>query len=774
MIYDVGALELEKILKMVTKYPATNLARKYIMEISPTNSLTDIKKMYAEVRVARQAIIKYDYLPLGGLFEVKEALLRSKIGGILSCEELLNIVGLINCVSNVLKYRQYLIGQKIDLSFLEEYFEQLEPNQKLKTSITMAISDTGQVVDNASTGLFTVRKGLQSAHNRLRSKMNELLSSKASMLNESLIVSRNGRLCLPIRVEYKNVFKGIIHDESSSGTTVYIEPQSCLELNTTIDTLTNKEKKEVEEVLRGLSLFVASDAESLLKNLEILTKMDIIYAKAKFAIECDLNEVSINDEGIIDLKNARHPLIDKEKVVPINLQIGEKFQTIVITGPNTGGKTVALKTVGLLTLMMQSGFYVPASSDSKLAVFDNVFVDIGDEQSIEQSLSTFSSHMTKIIKIIDNLTINSLVLVDELGSGTDPKEGSSLAISIIDYLKERGARTICTTHYSDLKAYAFDNPDVCNASVEFNIETLEPTYRLLMGIPGRSNAIEIAKRLGLNSKIIDSTREKILTKNTDVSNLMEKLDEETLKMRNIQESFALNINEYNHKLAELEFEKAKLKEENDKIINKAKKEANKIIENAKVEVELLLKEIDELRKNSNFKEHELADIKYIARNLQPTATDEPLFEEELKVGDHVYIKSYDRTGIIKKISKDKYEVTMGQFTMPFSKKELSLTKPPVEKKIKKPRVTGSTPSVDYKLQLDLRGYRYEEVTPAIDQFIDKAYLANASIIYIVHGFGTGAVRNAVYSYLEKCPYAKSYRFGKEGEGLNGCTVVYLK
>lgn len=774
MSFNTEALEYKKILQQVGKNAGTTYAQSTIMQLNPLNSFEDVKILLAETKEAFDALVKYGELPLGGLSDVKNAILRSQIGGMLEAFELLDIAQMVSTTANVLKYQKNLITQKMIIPNLTPYFEKLVVHNQLKSAISLAIEETGRVSDNASQALFMTRRSITSAENRLRNKMNELLVSKASMLNEALIVIRNNRMCLPVKAEQKNNFKGIIHDESASHTTAYIEPLACVEINTQIQNLRNQEKKEIEEVLHGLSLLAGSFSAELLQNLENLTVLDVIFAKAKYALANDDTLPQLNYEGIVDLKRAKHPLIEKEKVVPIDLQIGRDFQTIIITGPNTGGKTVALKTIGLLTCMAQTGLFVPVKEGSMLAVFDNVFVDIGDEQSIEQSLSTFSSHMTKVISIIDNLTINSLVLLDELGSGTDPKEGSSLAISIIDYLKERGARTIVTTHYTDLKAYAFNNNDVCNASVEFNIETLEPTYKLLMGVPGKSNAIEIAKRLGLNNKVIENARNSIETTNTDVQALLDKLDEETQKMSNTKDELEHTISEYNIKLASLEQAKKELESKNDQIIKQAKKEADKIIVAAKANVDALLAEIDDLRKKADYKEHELADIKYLARNLAPSTTNEPLFEHQYRVGEHVYIKSYDKNGVVTKIKKEKIEVKIGNFKMDFLPSELSLTNIVNTIKLPKKRYSGSNPVSEVTFRLDLRGYRYEEVKPAIESFIDKAYLGNAGIIQIVHGFGTGAVRNAVLEYLKTSPYVKSYRYGGEGEGLNGVTVVYLK
>ncbi len=773
MRFDSDTLEFNKVLNKLVSYASTNLAKSEIEELKPENNFSNIGEKLDEVEEALNSIIKYDSLPLGGIYNIKNSVIRSSLGGILNASELLDISSTIAGISNILKYRSYLNSQKISVINLNKYFDGLIYNQKLKNEINTAIDTKGMVVDNASPGLFLVRKNLNSAQNRLRSKMNELLISRASQLTENLIVSRGNRLCLPVKAEFKNTFGGIIHDESSSGTTVYIEPSSCIELSNQIESLINQEKKEVELVLKGLSLLVSSDSENLLSNLTILTNLDIIYAKALYAKAYDMTKPEINENGYVNLIKARHPLIDKETVVPTDIYFGKEFNIIIITGPNTGGKTVVLKTVGLLTLMMQSGMFIPAAIGSKLAVFDNVFVDIGDEQSIEQSLSTFSSHMTKICNIVNQINYNSLVLLDELGSGTDPKEGASLAISIIEYMKERGTRVITTTHYSDLKAYAYSKNDICNASVEFNSETLQPTYKLLMGVPGKSNAILIAQRLGLNEKILANARELMDNRVTDSQELMEKLDVENAKISSIKNEYEHMISEYNSRISELEKEKNNLTQNREKFIESAKKEADEIIEKAKLDSLELIEKIEKMKANQNFKEHELADIKYTVRNLTKKEIESKLFDENLQIGDFVHIGSYNKDGIIINIKKDKYDVQVGQFTMTFKKSDLTKTKAPAKRKETKSRMQNKVTS-NAKLELDLRGFRYEEVASEIDSFIDQAYLANMSMISIIHGFGTGAVRDAVQSYLKRSPYVKSYRYGGEGEGLNGVTVVYLK
>lgn len=772
-MYDLGKLEFEKIINNLAGYTKTNYAKELILKTKPSSSYEEIAKLQKETMEAYLAIARYNDIPLGGLYEVKNAINRSRIGGILNEEELLNVVGLLDCTANVLSYFKQLEGIKLDVEALSAYKNELELPKALKTNITLAITSEGKVSDNASRELFMIRRNISSLENRLRAKLNELLATRANMLTEQLIVIRNGRMCLPVKIEHKNTFKGVVHDISSSNTTCYIEPESTFETANQIESYKAQEKKEIMVILKNLSLLVSADSEILLKSLEALTALDIIYAKALYGKANDYNEANIENKQAFNLKKAKHPLIDAEKVVPIDIEIGNKFNVIIVTGPNTGGKTVALKTVGLLHLMAYCGMMVPASKDSSFGYFDNILVDIGDEQSIEQSLSTFSSHMSNIINILNSITMDSLVLVDELGSGTDPKEGSSLAIAIIDYIKSCGAKIICTTHYSDLKNYAYNNEGICNASVEFNTQTLMPTYKLLLGVPGKSNAIEIASRLGLNPSIIEKSRLNLTSNLSNSSVLMNNLESEISNLRNKEEELEHKLKVYDSKINDLQIEKNNLMKQTNKIINDSKQEAKKILEKAKEEAKALIDEIKNMSSES-FKEHELAALKHKARSLEVEAEETNTDSYELQEGDFVFVKPYEKYGTISKIKKDKYTVNIGQFAMDFKKSELQLSAKPQAKPKKETKLSGYNPASHASLSLDLRGKRYEEVNYLMDQYLDQAILGNLECVSIIHGFGTGTIRNAVQAYLKNCPYVKSFRYGKEGEGLNGVTVVYLK
>lgn len=772
MFFDTKTLEFNKILDILSTFASSSYAKELIKELPIFNNAKKITTMLDEVDDARLYQIKYSNPPFAGLSNQNELINRIRLKAVLSISDFLALKDLLYCTKNMINYYKNNIAKENNNSSLYTYFTNLNGVKKLADEIDNVISDEGEIYDTASPALNEIRKRIKVLEQQVRAKMQELLQSKAKMLNENLIVMRNGRMCLCVKAEYKNVLKGVIHDESASKTTVYIEPFSALEIANRIVSYKEEEKTEIAKILAQLSSVAFGYELEIKNNFNNLIALDIIFAKALYAISIDAYKPSINEMGIIDIKKARHPLIDKEKCVPIDIKLGEDYEAIIITGPNTGGKTVTIKTCGLLTLMMQAGLLIPASFDSKMAVFDNVFSDIGDEQSIEQSLSSFSAHMTKVIKILNELTNNSLVLLDELGSGTDPKEGSNLAISIVEYLLNKKSRVIVTTHYADLKAFAYDKDNIINASVEFDTKTLRPTYKLLLGVPGRSNAITIARGLGLNEEIINRSIELNETNHTDLSLMLSKLDDQNSILSEQIAKYEKENLALNERLAKLQAKELKLEAEYASFINKAKKEANEIIVKAQEDALALISEIE--KKHENFKEHELAELKHQARQLEVIDVDTPTITD-FKVGDEVFVKGWQRNGKITKINKDKYEVLVGNFTVTFTKNELSVAKT-VTKPVTKPKKYNSPGPVkkEAKLECDLRGFRYEEVAPELDLFIDKAYLAGLSQIYVIHGFGTGAVRKACYEFFKKCPHVKSTRFGGEGEGLNGVTVVYLK
>ena len=770
-MYDNNLLELNKIKALLANFCKSEYAKDKAIKLDIPDSYQEILRLNKESKEAFQAIVKYGDINILNI-NIIDSLKRAQIGAILSENELLDIASLIDNINNVIRYFKTLDDIKVDTTNLKVYLNELNPLNNLKNSITMSISPDGRVVDNASKELFMARRNINSYQNKLRSKLNELLVTQSAKLSDQLIVIRNGRMCLPVKIEYKNSFLGIIHDISSSQTTAYIEPDSCVQISNQIESYQAEEKRQVAIILKNLTLLVAAEDESLLKSFEALTNLDLIFAKALMGKENDYEEANLLNEQKFNLKRAKHPLIDKEKVVPIDVELGYKFDSIIITGPNTGGKTVALKTVGLLHLMAYLGLFVPADRESSFGYFENILVDIGDEQSIEQSLSTFSAHMTKIVRTLDNINDKSLVLFDELGSGTDPKEGSSLAVAIITYLLNKNTKVIATTHYSELKTFAYNNLKVCNASVEFNADTLMPTYRLLLGIPGKSNAIEIAKKLGLKEEIISKAKEELDNNTTKSSEFMSNLETELNKIRQKEDEIAKKEALINKELENAKMERIKLQNKADDIISKAKDEANNIILKTKEDSKKLIDEIKNMS-SIEFKEHEMASLKHKVKSLEEIDTDN-LDDYEFQVGDYVFIKSYEKYGTISAKRKDKFVVNVGQFAMEFTSSELKLSAKPKPKPQKETKLSGYNPASHCALSLDLRGKRYEEVKPLMDQYLDQALLANLESVTIIHGFGTGAIRNAVQEYLKTCGFVKSYRYGKEGEGLNGVTVVFLR
>ena len=535
-MYDFLTLEFNKIINKLVNYAICDFSKNEILKYENLDySYSNILKMQNEVSEAYDSIIKLDSAPIYDLSGIDEILMKASKGAILSAKELLLVNELIK---NSIELKRFLkqISNLLETKFQRPYYDAFIDEATLKSSIELAISLDGEILDNASRELFVCRRSKKSLEARLRTKLTELIQTRSKMLTEPIIVQRDFRMCLPVKVEYKNTFKGIIHDISSSSTTVYIEPEEIIPTQNQIDQYQAQEKKEIEIILKNLTLLVSAQSDELMNMVSSIKSLDIIYAKAKMGKDLGYSLAKVIDDKKFNLKNALHPLIDKDKCVPLNINLGHKQKCIIITGPNTGGKTVSLKTTGLLHLMAYNGLMVPLSQDSEFGYFKNIMADIGDEQSIEQSLSTFSSHMTKISKIINESDDRSLILLDELGSGTDPKEGSSLAISIINYLKNKNSLVIATTHYSDLKSYAYENDDIINASVEFNTDTLLPTYKLLMGIPGKSNALDIAKRIGINDEIVSSAREYLNNNKGSNEVLIGNIEEEMNNLRLKEES----------------------------------------------------------------------------------------------------------------------------------------------------------------------------------------------------------------------------------------------
>ena len=579
----IQILEFNKIKQTVDSLCACSLGQKRVEYLSPSIDEKQVEYSLNQSDEALKIILALGEAPLGGVTDITEAIKRAKISAMLSAQELLGISRLLYAVSQLKTFSERLNEIKVDVPIFSSQVNSLVSLNSLQTAINDCIDETGYILDSASSELRSIRRSIQSTEARIKEKLNHVVSERRNKLTDGIVTIRNERYVVPVRAEAKNTFGGTVHDQSSSGNTYFIEPKEVVDLNNKLQEYHVEERREIERILRALTEEVKKFVDALAVNVEVLGEIDFMFAKGKYARLINGTRPKMNTKGIIRLVAARHPLIDQKVVVPNDIELGDEYTTIVITGPNTGGKTVTLKTVGLLTLMAQAGLLIPAHETSQLAIFDHVFADIGDEQSIEQSLSTFSSHMTNIVRIMERLTVNSLILFDELGAGTDPKEGASLAISILDYVKVRGARTIATSHYPELKAYAYENDDVINASVEFNIETLSPTYRLLVGVPGRSNAFEISKRLGLKEAILTTARAYVETERTEMTDLITKLEDSGLELDHEIQLLQKQNQEVEEMRLDYERKIAKFEAERERVLEEIKKEAFENIRQAKEE-----------------------------------------------------------------------------------------------------------------------------------------------------------------------------------------------
>lgn len=777
----IQILEFNKIKQTVDSLCACSLGQKRVEYLSPSIDEKQVEYSLNQSDEALKIILALGEAPLGGVTDITEAIKRAKISAMLSAQELLGISRLLYAVSQLKTFSERLNEIKVDAPIFSSQVNSLVSLNSLQTAINDCIDETGYILDSASSELRSIRRSIQSTEARIKEKLNHVVSERRNKLTDGIVTIRNERYVVPVRAEAKNTFGGTVHDQSSSGNTYFIEPKEVVDLNNKLQEYHVEERREIERILRALTEEVKKFVDALAVNVEVLGEIDFMFAKGKYARLINGTRPKMNTKGIIRLVAARHPLIDQKVVVPNDIELGDEYTTIVITGPNTGGKTVTLKTVGLLTLMAQAGLLIPAHETSQLAIFDHVFADIGDEQSIEQSLSTFSSHMTNIVRIMERLTVNSLILFDELGAGTDPKEGASLAISILDYVKVRGARTIATSHYPELKAYAYENDDVINASVEFNIETLSPTYRLLVGVPGRSNAFEISKRLGLKEAILTTARAYVETERTEMTDLITKLEDRGLELdheiqllqKQNQEVEAMRL-DYERKIAKFEAER-------ERVLEDIKKEAFENIRQAKEEAEQIVADLRQAKKMADLsiKDHELTEkltslkkseakqaeqFKRKARNKAP-----------LKAGDEVMVLSLNRQGeLIEKTKNGDWMVQLGMMKVNIKEEDLEYLRQSVKKKDSGKGKMIHKRNTNVGIQLDLRGERYEDAMLRLDKYMDEVLLAGYQTVTIIHGHGTGALRQGVHKYLKKNKHVASFRFGGAGEGGTGATVVELK
>lgn len=771
MIFSKKSLEFDVIKTKITKYILSKSAEKIIKSLEPSTSILTVKSMLNETDSMLNLIVKYGKLPLMENYDISVIKDFRDIERSFTIDELLDIRLFLVMEKTILNYIKHIkdTSNLINLNYLSN----LNFHNKLFDDFNLVFNNYGEINDNATANLFTIRKSIYNSNKKLNDKMQQLLDVNKDYLSEKVIVNRNNRLCLAVKESYKNKIKGVVHDISASGQTYFIEPEAALKITAEIEINKLNEEKEIIKILSSLTNHVVENIETLKMNLVIFINLDVLSSKALYALSIDGVKPKLNDTQDIILINAKHPLLEQKNAIPISLTLNNKANMLLITGPNTGGKTVALKTVGLLTLMIQSGMLVPTSPDSSFNVFEKIYADIGDEQSIENSLSTFSSHMSKIVKMLNEYTDNSLILLDELGSGTDPNEGVALAIAIIEEFRKKEIKLIVTSHYSELKNYAYENEGIITASVAFDKETLKPLYYLKHGISGESHARLIASRLGVKSDVIKRADELFTNRQTDLAKIMSKLNDERTALDLKQEKLNGEIKKY--ELSKIKYDDAyeKLLKNQEQMLNKITKQEQEKWEKSVNEIKALIKKLEE---SKQLKTHELAEIKGSLANAPKSITIKN--EEIINVGDQVLIKSYQQYGEVVSIKDSKYRVIFGLFDLEFSKDDLRLEKVKEKNKTTKKRIkkTHSQDQVTKSgdMRVDLRGFRYEEVKEELDRQIDNALLSNLKSLTIIHGFGTGAVRNAVYEYIKASKYIKSHRFGREGEGLNGVTIIELK
>lgn len=791
----IKTLELDKVLKMLSDSATLEDSKLAASELVPACIQHDVEALINQTTAAYSLLARFGGPSFGAAKNVNSSLARANAGGVLTMRELLDIGEVLRVIRSVYEWRFSQPGAD---SCLDVFFSSLCPNKALEERIFTSIVNEEEMADTASRELADIRRKIKNRSQSIREKLEGLIRSThyQKYLREAIITQRNGRFVVPVKVEYRSEVAGLVHDTSGSGATVFVEPMSVVEANNEIRVLSGKEKEEIERILAELSALAGEVADTVKHNYDSLVELNLIFAKAHLAYKMKASVPILNTNGIIDLKKARHPLLDPQKVVATDIYLGRDFDTLVITGPNTGGKTVSIKTVGLLTLMACCGLMIPAADNSEICVFKNVFADIGDEQSIEQSLSTFSSHMVNIADILKQADDESLVLIDELGAGTDPVEGAALAIAILERLHINGAKIAATTHYAELKAYALETPRVENGSCEFDVSTLKPTYRLLIGVPGRSNAFAISQRLGIDEQLIERANEFVSSENIRFENVVDSLEEARLRMETEQKKAREMTQELEQKLKQAEDKLRQAENLRQSEYEKAQGEALKITEKARREANILLAQIDELRKEakSTNEINELArrakqamkkGLNTIDTTVNPVTSS--LYEDDsyvlprpLQKGDTVFLTQLGKEASVLDLpdKKGQVQVLSGALRMRVEVSKLRL----VEKK----PVKQSTASISRKGALesrltasadnrcDLRGMTADEAILTLDSFIDSMLMSNIGEFTVIHGKGTGVLRSAVQKHLKSNKFVKSYRLGVYGEGENGVTIVTLK
>lgn len=827
-------LEYTKIITQLESHAASPLGKALCRELSPSSDLEEIRTRQAQTTDAVNRVRLKGSVSFSGLREIGGSLKRLEIGSSLSIPELLSISSVLTVASRAKAYgrrdtedppvftprfpgqkppKQAEVAEYVPDS-LDPLFQSIEPLTPLNNEIKRCILSEDEIADEASPGLSRVRRSIKAAADRIHTQLNSILNSHRTYLQDAVITMRDGRYCLPVKAEYKNQVSGMVHDQSATGSTLFIEPMAIVKLNNEIRELEIQEQKEIEAVLASLSNEAAPHIEELRLNMELLAQLDFIFAKAALSRQYRCSAPVFNDKGRIHIKDGRHPLLDPQKVVPINIWLGKNFDLLIVTGPNTGGKTVSLKTVGLFTLMGQAGLHIPAWEGSELAVFDEVFADIGDEQSIEQSLSTFSAHMTNIVSILQQADSRSLCLFDELGAGTDPTEGAALAIAVLSFLHNMKCRTMATTHYSELKVFALTTPGVENACCEFSVETLQPTYRLLIGIPGKSNAFAISKKLGLPDFIIEDAKSHLEAKDESFEDLLASLETSRVTIEKEQEE----IRSYKEEIAQLKSrltqKEERLDERKDKLIRNASEEAQRILREAKETADQTIREINRLASESGVGKELEAQRAKLREQLKKTddklavkakGPSQPISPKKLKIGDGVKVLSMNLKGTVSTLPDAKGDlfVQMGILRSRVNIRDLELIREDdisatlgdgssrtyggtaagskAKKTFSQAKGNGNgsgqirmSKSFSVGTEVNLIGMTTDEAVPAMEKYLDDAYLAHMPSVRVVHGRGTGALKNACHKRLRQLKYVKDFRLGEFGEGGTGVTIVTFK
>lgn len=786
----LNKLEFPKIIDMLMEHASSPAGKTACRKLKPFTDIDAVNSAQEQTAAAFTRIVKKGHLSFSGCYSVTDSLMRLEIGGALTAPELLRIGKLLKTTARAKSYgRHDTVDDLVDC--LDPFFEQLTPLTPVSNKIERCIISEDEISDDASPKLKQIRRSINGMNDRIHSTLTGLLNgSMRSYLQDAIITMRGDRYCLPVKAEYRNQVNGMIHDQSSTGSTLFIEPMAIVKLNNDLKELYGKEQEEIQVILARLSVDVAEYTNEIRTNYKVLSELDFIFARGALALDMNASRPLFNTEGRIHIREGRHPLLDRKKVVPITITLGDTFDLLIITGPNTGGKTVSLKTVGLFTLMGQAGLHIPALDRSELAIFNKVFADIGDEQSIEQSLSTFSSHMTNIVSFLKHIDRRSLVLFDELGAGTDPTEGAALAIAILSHLHEQGIRTMATTHYSELKVFALSTPGVENACCEFNVETLSPTYHLLIGVPGKSNAFAISEKLGLPSYIINNAKGQLSEQDESFEDLLSTLEQNRITIEKEKAEIASYRREIEHLKSELTAKQDKLNAQRDRIIREANEKASAIVREAKDFADETMKNFRKFGK-ANISASEMEkERERIRKQLAKTQNGSQIEKKtptrqhkasDFHIGDSVKVLSMNLSGTVSTLpdAKGNLFVQMGILRSQVHMSDLEIIEEPLSVTAKQMRRTTSgkmkmSKSMHVSPEINLLGKTVDEAVAALDKYLDDAYIAHLSPVRIVHGKGTGALRNGIHQYLRRQKHIKSFRLGAFGEGDAGVTIVEFK